>query len=147
MGQKYAAYNAQSAIIAFYDSTDSPIPDGVNAIEITDDQWMTLILAQGNGKRLCVDDSGAAVALDPLPLTRDQTAALKRAQRDTALKATDWLVSRHQDEKLIGNGTTLTTDQFTALLKYRQALRDIADATGWPNIDLPSAPDFVTAIA
>lgn len=144
MGQKYAAYDSARAITAFFDSIDSPVPEGVKVVPITDEQWIDLIHAQSEGKRLCVDDSGAAVALDPLPLTRDQIADAKRARRDEALQDTDWLTSRHQDEKLIGNGTTLTPDQLAALLKYRQALRDISDAAGWPNVALPAAPDFVT---
>ncbi|HDR8929202.1 TPA: phage tail protein [Burkholderia vietnamiensis] len=147
MGQKFAAYDVQGSITGFYDSIDSPLPEGVAAKPITDDQWRLLIDAQAKGKRLAVDDSGVPVALDPLPPTRDQIAVMKRAQRDAALKSTDWLVSRHQDEKLIGNGTTLAADQFTILLKYRQALRDLADANGWPNVDLPAAPDFVAVIA
>ena len=47
MGQKYAAYNAQGAIIAHYDSVDSPVPDGVPAIEITDEEWQTCLNQPG----------------------------------------------------------------------------------------------------
>jgi hypothetical protein len=47
MGQKYAAYNAQGAIIAYYDSIDSPVPAGVESIEITDAQWQTCISNPG----------------------------------------------------------------------------------------------------
>lgn len=147
MGKKLAAYNAQGAIVAFYDTIDSPAPEGVTVAEITLEQWLFLLDGQANGKRMALDASLAPVLLDPLPPTRTELADSKRALRDIALKATDWLVSRHQDEKLIGNGTSLTVDQFTALLKYRQALRDLADAAGWPNVDLPAAPAFVTAIA
>ncbi|MFM0427569.1 phage tail assembly chaperone [Paraburkholderia aspalathi] len=144
MGKKLAAYNDQGAIVAFYDTIDSPAPEGVTVAEITLEQWLFLLDGQANGKRMAVDASLAPVLLDPLPPTRTELADSKRAQRDSALKATDWLVSRHQDEKLIGNGTSLTAEQFTALLKYRQALRDLADAIGWPNVELPVAPDFVT---
>ncbi|MFM0097536.1 phage tail assembly chaperone [Paraburkholderia nemoris] len=147
MGNKLAAYNAQGAIVAFYDTIDSPAPEGVTVAEITLEQWLFLLEGQANGKRMALDASLAPVLLDPLPPTRAELADSKRAQRGSALKATDWLVARHQDEKLIGNGTTLTADQFTALLKYRQALRDLGDASGWPSVDLPAAPLFVTAIA
>jgi hypothetical protein len=41
MGQKFAAYNPSGAIIAFYDSVDSPAPQSVTAIEITDAQRQT----------------------------------------------------------------------------------------------------------
>jgi hypothetical protein len=147
MGNKLAAYDAQGSIVAFYDSIVSPPPDGIQTVEITDEKHQALLIGQAAGKRMAVDQNHVPVLLDPLPLSRDQLATQKRVLRDAALQATDWLVARHQDEKLIGNGTTLTADQFAVLLKYRQALRDISNAPGWPNIDLPAAPDFVTAIA
>lgn len=46
MGQKYAAYNTTGDIVAFYDSIDSPVPVGVNTIEITDAQWQICISSQ-----------------------------------------------------------------------------------------------------
>ncbi|MCX4139358.1 phage tail assembly chaperone [Paraburkholderia sp. SEWSISQ10-3 4] len=144
MGQKLAAYDTQGAIIAFYDSIDSPAPEGVAVTRITDEQWRMLLAGQKDGKRLAVNESREAVLLDPLPPSRADLAAAARAARDVAMASTDWLVARHQDEKLIGDGTTLTTDQFTVLLKYRQALRELSGAVGWPNIDLPAVPDFLT---
>ncbi|KVN57524.1 tail fiber assembly protein [Burkholderia stagnalis] len=145
MGKKLAAYNADGDIVAFYDTVDSPAPDGVAVVEITAEQLDNLMRAQAIGKRFAVKN-GVPIAVDPPPPTRAELATLKRAQRDAALMATDWLVARHQDEKLIGDGTTLTTAQFATLVKYRQALRDISDADRWPDVDLPAAPDFVTAI-
>ncbi|KVN23876.1 phage tail protein [Burkholderia pyrrocinia] len=147
MGQKQAAYDEKGAIVAFYDSVDSPAPTGANVIDISDSEWRTLIDGQACGKRAAIDANKRPVLIDPPGPTRDDVAVTMRARREVAMDATDWLVSRHQDEKLIGNGTTLTAAQFSALVKYRQALRDISDAAGWPYIDLPNAPDFVTAIA
>jgi len=46
-------------------------------------------------------------------------------ERDFRLSTTDWLVTRHNEEKLLGVSTTLTESQFTQLLNYRQALRNI----------------------
>jgi hypothetical protein len=43
MGQKFAAYNAQGAITAFYDDAVSPPPADVAAIEITDAEWVEAI--------------------------------------------------------------------------------------------------------
>lgn len=143
MGQKQAGYDAQRNVIGFYDDIDSPAPAGVPVVDITDPQWTFLLEGQTNGKRMAFDAQGSPVLLDPLPPTRAEAAVTKRAVRDVALSSTDWLVSRHQDEKLIGDGTTLTADQFAELLKYRQALRDIGDADGWPYLELPTIPDFV----
>ncbi|UXU86987.1 phage tail protein [Burkholderia sp. S-53] len=144
MGKKLAAYNAEGHITAIYDTVDSPAPDGVAVIEITADQWHDLMRAQGIGKRLAVKD-GAPIAVDPPPPTRAELASAKRAQRDFALKGTDWLVSRHQDEQLLGDGTTLTADQFAMLLRYRQSLREASDLPGWPIADLPLPPPFASA--
>ncbi|MGZ2743273.1 phage tail assembly chaperone [Burkholderia stagnalis] len=147
MGQKQAAYDGKGAIIAFYDSVDSPAPTGVNVVDISDEAWRTLLDGQSRGKRAALDENMYPVLIDPPAPTRDDVAASMRGKRDTRMQASDWLVSRHQDETLIGNGTTLTAAQFSTLIKYRQTLRDISSTEGWPYIDLPPAPDFVTAIA
>ncbi|MGR3905712.1 phage tail assembly chaperone [Burkholderia sp. SR8] len=143
MGQKQAAYDSAGKIIGFYDSKVSPVPAEIPAVEITDDQWEMLLAGQANGMCMALDLNLTPILLDPKPLTRAELADMMRSRRDAALNATDWLVARHQDEKLIGDGTTLSADQFTVLVKYRQALRDLSDATGWPNCDLPLPPPFV----
>jgi hypothetical protein len=47
MGQKFAAFGATGAIIAFYDSEDSPVPNGVAVIEITDAEWQSCLGSSG----------------------------------------------------------------------------------------------------
>ena len=63
-----------------------------------------------------------------------------RAQRDTALAATDWLVQRHRDEIDMNGKTTLSSDQFKALLSYRDNLRNLPNQKGFPEISLPAEP-------
>ncbi|MFP3276761.1 MAG: phage tail assembly chaperone [Paraburkholderia sp.] len=147
MGQKYAAYDAQRTIVAFYDDAISSPPKGDPVAKISDAQYRELLTGQADGKRMAVDDNGSPVLLDPAPLSPDALANAKRSNRDAALSATDWLVARQQDETFAGGDTTLTASQFAALLAYRKALRDLPLADGWPDIDLPAAPDFLNAIA
>ncbi|KVE97373.1 phage tail protein [Burkholderia vietnamiensis] len=147
MGRKQAAYDANGNIVAFYDTVDSPAPTGTNVLDISDDDWRALIDGQARGQRAVLDASKRVVLVDPPAPSREDVAVSMRGKRDSAMNATDWLASRHQDEKLIGNGTTLTSAQFSALIKYRQALRDISGSDGWPYVDLPTAPDFVTLVA
>ena len=64
--------------------------------------------------------------------TPEQLAAQIRSDRDAKLQASTWLVERHREELEAGT-TTLTTEQFRALLDYRQALRDITEQAGFPN--------------
>ncbi|HDR9024825.1 TPA: phage tail protein [Burkholderia vietnamiensis] len=147
MGQKFAAFDTQGNITAFYDSIDSPPPDGADVVSISDDEWRQLIDGMSHGKRASLGDNRRPVLVDMPPPTRDAVASTMRSKRDSAMTATDWLVSRHQDEKLLGNGTSLTSEQFSTLLRYRQSLRDVSTADGWPYIDLPVVPVFVADLS
>ena len=42
------------------------------------------------------------------------------------LANSDWILLRHQEETLLGTTHTLTPEQLTAVLQYRQALRDLS---------------------
>ncbi|WP_406869747.1 phage tail assembly chaperone [Paraburkholderia fungorum] len=147
MGQKYAAYDDTRAITGFYDSSICPPPKGLKTIAITDEQHAALLAGQSAGKRMAVDADNKPVLLDSLPPTDAQLDPVKRGQRDAALKASDWFAARHQDELLIGKGTSLNAAQLDELLIYRKALRDLPESPDWPNVELPAAPSFVTAIA
>lgn len=76
--------------------------------------------------------------------TPDQQATNLRADRDAAISATDWLVTRQRDETDAGSTPTLTADQYKDLLSYRQALRDLPNVDGFPNVALPAVPSFMT---
>ena len=70
-----------------------------------------------------------------------------RSERDTRIYAVLWMRERHADELELGKETSLTPEQYTELLTYIQALRDLpaqpgapwdggGDLTPWP--ELPS---------
>ena len=61
-------------------------------------------------------------------------SAQLRAARDRALAACDWRVIRAAE-------TGVAMDQEWA--NYRQALRDLPDADGFPDVELPHSPDYV----
>ena len=67
-----------------------------------------------------------------------------RSTRDSLLSDCEWMAVRHRDQKDAGATTSLTDAEYTALLSYRQALRD------WPSSETdlykptaPSKPDFM----
>ncbi|KVQ12477.1 hypothetical protein [Burkholderia ubonensis] len=72
MGQKFAAFDSQGNITAFYDSIDSPVPEGVPAIEINDAEWQTCISQQGQWHV-----SSDALARVPPPTAAEQLASVK----------------------------------------------------------------------
>jgi hypothetical protein len=61
-----------------------------------------------------------------------------RDYRNAYLNSTDYLVTRHQEEKLLNKDTTLNEEKFAEVLAYRQGLRDITkkfnsiDNVEWP---------------
>lgn len=57
MGQKQAAYDSTGAIIAFYDTCDSPAPQGAAVIDITNEEWQFCL--ENEGAR-CVKDGALA---------------------------------------------------------------------------------------
>jgi hypothetical protein len=64
-------------------------------------------------------------------------SAQMRANRDRALEACDWRVIRAAE-------TGEPLDQEWA--EYRQALRDLPNAEGWPDVSLPHDPDYVEPV-
>lgn len=73
-----------------------------------------------------VDKTEAEIAADVA-----SKAAQVRAARDRALSASDWTqVADAPVDK-------------AAWATYRQALRDLPEAEGWPNVSLPNDPFFV----
>lgn len=78
--------------------------------------------------------------INPQPTT-DQLSTQARNKRDQLLSDTQWLVQRHRDQIEVAEPTTLTADQYKALLTYRQALRDVPTQSGFPdNIIFPKYP-------
>lgn len=78
--------------------------------------------------------------------TTDELETAARTWRDGEITASQWLVERHRDQTDAGTATTLTADQYKALLVYRQALRDWPTVTDFPaDSTKPVAPDWLAA--
>jgi hypothetical protein len=58
-------------------------------------------------------------------------------QRTQLLYMSDWMMTRHNDELLMGVTPSLTPTNLSAVLAYRQALRDLPTADGFPECSLP----------
>lgn len=74
----------------------------------------------------------------------NEPPAAERTWRQSALSATEWLITRHRDEQELGRGTTLKAQHYLELLEYRQALRDWPGAGAFPSsVSRPSAPQWL----
>jgi len=87
-----------------------------------------------------MSDDEVEAHINPKP-TLEQLSTEARNKRDALLLDSQWLVQRHRDQLDTGIETTLTVDEYVALLQYRQDLRDIPGQIGFPTvINWPIAP-------
>ena len=79
-----------------------------------------------------VNADGSITFTPPEPPSTDELFSRLRVERDTRISAVLWMRERHADELELGKETSLTPEQYTALLTYIQALRDIPAQPGAP---------------
>ena len=79
-----------------------------------------------------VNADGGIIFTPPEPPSNDELFSRLRSERDIRLSAVLWMRERHSDELELGTETTLTPEQYTALLTYIQALRDLPVQPGAP---------------
>ena len=71
----------------------------------------------------------------------EEKAAEARAERDRRIDAIRWRIERYQTQAAAGLETTDTAEQYKAILLYVQALRDIPEQAGFPEvIEWPEEP-------
>ncbi|WP_274426733.1 phage tail assembly chaperone [Chelativorans sp. YIM 93263] len=74
---------------------------------------------------------------------QEQALSSLRVERDRRLRETDEPIIRHRDQKEMGVATTITDAQYQELMVYRQALRDLPEATEDPASPAwPEEPSF-----
>ena len=135
MGQKQAAYDSTGAIVAFYHTIDSPAPQGVTVINITDEQWQMLLGGQSQGKIMAIQDD-RPVLLDPPPLTADEIKAMNTATRDDLLAEATGIMNPLQDAIDIGEANDAEAAALLAWKKYRVAVNRVdltQNPAPWPD--------------
>lgn len=89
-------------------------------------------------------DGGFEIQGLPQP-TADELFTRLRSERNTRINSVLWMRERHSDELALGKEATLTPEQYTALLTYIHALRDLpaqpsapwdggGELTPWPEL-------------
>lgn len=105
MGQKQAAYDDSGIVVAFYDSVDSPAPEGAKVVAISDAQWAEMLAGQTRGKRLAIDKSGQPQLLAPLSPTKEQILALNTSVRNELLERASIAMAPMQMAVSLGEAT------------------------------------------
>lgn len=123
-------------------SDDCSMPDEVREVSVEVFERMLRVREQGG--RVIPDEDGLPIAAPPLLPTSEELAEKERRWRDRVIFTTEWIVTRHRDEVDMGQETMITPEQFSELLRYRQALRDWPTVEGFPNVDLrPNPPGWL----
>ena len=68
-----------------------------------------------------------------LSMTEEEKANYHREKRDSLIKQVSWQVERHSQEKMLGLATTLSEQEYIALLQYIQELRELPQQEDFPN--------------
>ncbi|MGY2363467.1 phage tail assembly chaperone [Pseudomonas azotoformans] len=120
-------------------------PEGLACVEITKAEHADLRAQNAAGKIISAGADGAPIAIVPPPPTDEEKASKERGWRDIEVSRAAVLRDRHRDQLEIGADTALTSDQFTELLMYMQALRDWPQSSHFPDAEhRPVAPAWIT---
>lgn len=114
------------------------IPD--DAEEISSELYTELINAAALGLVVSADKPWRAV---PVAITEKMRADEARRLRDDAITSVIWVAERHRDQTQLQIETSISEEKFLGLLEYIQSLRDWPAMPGWPDIDIPPAPDWL----
>lgn len=118
------------------------LPGGL--IEVSNDRRTEIITARAN-HLVVVCEGGTISFQDPPGPSAADIADQERTWRNAELAAVMWLRERHRDQLEIGVSTTLSSEQFTELLIYMQALRDWPQSPDFPQSAYrPVAPPWIT---
>ncbi|MBJ2270031.1 tail fiber assembly protein [Pseudomonas sp. MF6772] len=118
------------------------MPDDV--LEVASEVFERMLRVREEGGRVVPDEDGLPIAAPALLPTSEELAEKERRWRDKVISTSEWIVTRHRDEVDMGQETQITPEQFSELLRYRQALRDWPTAEGFPAADLrPTRPEWL----
>lgn len=151
---KVMAHSASPFVHCFVDPLDLEWARA-NGYECKDEEIdgrvLTWVTAKERPGELFRSADGGYYAAASLPEQSDEYCTERyavevRAERDARLSDTDKYVQL-SDVTVKGSAgkarTALTDDQKTAVLKYREELRDMPATEGFPFVDYPVAPDCI----
>lgn len=151
---KVMAHSASPFVHCFVDPLDLEWARA-NGYECKDEEIdgrvLTWVTAKERPGELFRSADGGYYAAASLPEQSDEYCTERyavevRAERDARLSDTDKYVQL-SDVTVKGSAgkarTALTDDQKTAILKYREELRDMPATEGFPFVEYPTAPDCI----
>ncbi|MFI3270820.1 MAG: tail fiber assembly protein [Pseudomonadota bacterium] len=98
------------------------------------DVWVAPFVSLWEAEKTSLETAQATAEAEVLAVYNSTEARAERVrtERDKRITDCDWVIIRHRDEVDEGDETTLTTDEYTAWLDYRKALRDLPLQVDFP---------------
>lgn len=97
--------------------------------------------------RAYLDDGGKFSKYAEDVFVDSDPLVLARLWAETRLQNTEALVAQYRDARDLGGTTPITAEQFTALLTWRQALREWPKAKRYPaESSRPDAPEWLSEV-
>ncbi|OEC65138.1 hypothetical protein A7D21_33240 [Pseudomonas sp. AP19] len=97
--------------------------------------------------RAYLDDGGKFSKYSEDVVVESDPLVLARLWAETSLQTSETLVAQYRDSRDLGGITPITAVQFTALLTWRQALRDWPKAKRYPaESSRPNSPEWLSAV-
>jgi len=97
--------------------------------------------------RAYLDDGGKFSKYAEDVFVDSDPLVLARLWAETSLQKTETLVAQYRDARDLGGDLPITAEQFTALLNWRQAVRDWPRAKRYPaESTQPKAPAWLSAV-
>lgn len=135
-------FYSQSTGCSYLSGLHATMPSDV--VPITEERFLSVIGNPEHGKIRSHDPDGLPILIDPLPPTTEELAVIARDWRDREISTTQWLVDRNRDQVAAGILLTLSSDQYSELMVFRQALRDWPMSEGFPGEESkPVAPAWL----
>jgi hypothetical protein len=138
---KYLVLNGDREVLTQLIEGVHDIPS--NAVLIDNERWYEV--TQDIGCTWRMSEAGELTKL-PKRMIKDEQLSreFEREWRNQVLGSTEWLVARQRDEQDLGRQTTLTVEQFSELLAFRQDLRDWPQSSEFPESQhRPTAPNWI----
>jgi len=106
----------------FYDSDiNFIIPE--DAVEISNETYISVRDAQTSGKLVSSDDNGNPISIDPPALTNEELATIERSKRDTLITETDFYLMVDYP---------ITEANLILVKEYRKLLRNVPEQAKFP---------------
>lgn len=132
-------FYSQSTQTTYLEGLHETMPG--DAKEISEGRYLDVLANPAPDKVRGHDAQGLPILIDPPP---EDLAALERGWRDVEILRVQWIRDRHRDERELNRPTTITPEQFAALLDYMQDLRDWPEQSGFPaEEDRPVPPGWI----